>query len=179
MGGIARGACRRVGGPRGVGKSPERNRGPFAPHVRCDLRGRRRSRWRSHLVSHRPPPSLGMRCWRMLRHQMAPPTRSVAAPASRSERERRLDPGFSRDVPTPRGPPKAGRPREQSLPCCIRPCASGPIDHQGNRAVAQVDNDDLPVGNQKAKLLQFRRSIQHDLRKIVELHVIGNVRAEG
>ena len=56
--------------------------------------------------------------------------------------------------------------------------ASGPVDHQGNRAVAQVDNDDLPAGNQKAKLIQLRRSIQHDLREIVELHVIGNVRAE-
>src|SRR5262249_23210951 len=41
-----------------------------------------------------------------------------------------------------------------------------------------IDDDDLRAGNQKTKLMQFRRSIQHDLRKTVELHVIGNFRAK-
>ena len=66
---------------------------------------------------------------------------------------------------------QAGRPREQSL-------ASGSVDHEGNRAVAQIDNDDLLCGNQEAELTQFRHSVQHDLWKIVELHVIGDFRAE-
>jgi len=72
------------------------------------------------------------------------------------------------------GRPAAGPANEPAGPASRRfRVASGPVDHQGNRVIARIDDDDLPASDQKPKLIQLRRSIQHDLRKIVELYVIG------
>src|SRR5262245_14963048 len=51
----------------------------------------------------------------------------------------------------------AGPPTSRQAPRAVPPnAASSHVDHQGNRAVARVDNDNLSVGHQKAKLTQLR-----------------------
>jgi hypothetical protein len=85
----------------------------------------------------------------------------------------RRDPSFSGSFATPGPTNELAGPGSSPIHA-----ASGPVDHQGNRVVARIDNDDLPAGDQKPKLLQLRRSIQHDLRELVELHVVGYFRAK-
>src|SRR5215467_280779 len=100
----------------------------------------------------------------------SPPPQVVANMVGADRFRRHLD-----CSPTPRSPPASKPAGPASSPSHA---ASGPVDHQGDRAVAWIDNNDLLTDNQKAKLTQFRDSIQHDLRKFVELHGIGNFRAK-
>src|SRR5262252_18278 len=100
----------------------------------------------------------------------SPPPQVVANMVGADRFRRHLD-----CSPTPRSPPASKPAGPASSPSHA---ASGPVDHQGDRAVAWIDNNDLLTDNQKPKLTQFRDAIQHDLRKFIEFDGIGNFRAK-